>query len=74
MVNKPLAISGPLKRIVLGLEYDGSVFSGWQKQASPAQNTIQENLEHALSQVADERISTVCAGRTDSGVHATCQV
>ena len=74
MVNEPLAISGPQKRIVLGLEYDGSVFSGWQKQASPAQNTIQENLEHALSQVADERISTVCAGRTDSGVHATCQV
>lgn len=74
MVNEPLATSGPLERIALGIEYDGSVFCGWQKQASPAQNTIQENLEYALSQVADQRISVVCAGRTDSGVHATCQV
>ena len=74
MVNEPPATSEPLERIALGIEYDGSVFSGWQKQASPVQNTVQENLENALSQVADQRISTVCAGRTDTGVHATCQV
>jgi tRNA pseudouridine38-40 synthase len=73
-VNESLATSDPLERIALGIEYDGSVFSGWQKQASPVQNTVQENLENALSQVADQRISTVCAGRTDAGVHATCQV
>lgn len=64
----------PLKRIALGIEYDGSAFSGWQKQASPVQNTVQENLENAISKVADQAISTVCAGRTDTGVHATCQV
>ena len=38
------------------------------------QNTVQENLENAISQVADCPIITTCAGRTDSGVHATCQV
>lgn len=74
MVNESPATSEPLERIALGIEYDGSVFSGWQKQASPVQNTVQENLENALSRVADQRISTVCAGRTDAGVHATCQV
>jgi len=74
MMNEPPATSEPLERIALGIEYDGSVFSGWQKQASPVQNTVQENLENALSQVADQSIGTVCAGRTDTGVHATCQV
>lgn len=74
MVNESPETIEPLKRIALGIEYDGSAFSGWQKQASPVQNTVQENLENALSQVADQQISTICAGRTDTGVHATCQV
>ena len=59
-------------RIVIGLEYDGSTFTGWQSQ--PHGNTVQDVLEHALSQVADSRIRTVCAGRTDTGVHALAQV
>ncbi len=59
-------------KIALGIEYDGSGYLGWQKQnAAP---TIQETLETALSEIADERISVTCAGRTDKGVHAVQQV
>ncbi|PCJ28698.1 MAG: tRNA pseudouridine(38-40) synthase TruA [SAR86 cluster bacterium] len=61
-------------RIALGVEYDGANYSGWQKQLSPEQNTIQQNVERALSKVADTEVSVTCAGRTDSGVHATSQV
>lgn len=59
-------------RIALVLEYDGSRYHGWQAQ--PGLRTIQQAVEHALSQVADTPISVVCAGRTDTGVHATNQV
>jgi tRNA pseudouridine38-40 synthase len=61
-------------RIALAIEYDGSAFNGWQKQSSPEVKTIQSTLETVLSQIADSEIGTVCAGRTDAGVHATCQV
>ena len=60
-------------RIALGIEYDGSRFSGWQMQQH-ATRTVQQELERALSVVADEHIKVVCAGRTDTGVHATQQV
>ncbi|MBI4204220.1 MAG: tRNA pseudouridine(38-40) synthase TruA [Betaproteobacteria bacterium] len=59
-------------RIALGVEYDGSAFCGWQTQ--PAGCAAQDKLEAALSQIAGERIVTVCAGRTDAGVHALAQV
>lgn len=61
-------------RIVLGIEYDGSTYSGWQKQKSPQQETIQQYIESALSKIADHEVLVSCAGRTDAGVHATCQV
>jgi len=61
-------------RVALAVEYDGSAFSGWQKQSSPNLPTVQSALESALSRVANHPVSTTCAGRTDSGVHATCQV
>ena len=61
-------------RIALGLEYDGATFSGWQAQSSPQLETVQENLEAALSRIAAHPIKTICAGRTDAGVHATNQV
>ena len=61
-------------RIALTVEYDGSAFSGWQRQKSPALNTVQEILETALAKVADQAVTVICAGRTDAGVHATCQV
>jgi tRNA pseudouridine38-40 synthase len=59
-------------RIALVLEYDGSHYHGWQAQ--PGLHTVQQAVEHALSKVADSSISVVCAGRTDTGVHATNQV
>jgi tRNA pseudouridine38-40 synthase len=59
-------------RVALGIEYSGCHYFGWQKQdISP---TVQEALESALSEVADEKIHVICAGRTDTGVHALQQV
>lgn len=59
-------------RIALGIEYDGSAFCGWQTQ--PARCAVQDRLEAALSEIAGEPVATVCAGRTDAGVHALAQV
>lgn len=61
-------------RVAIAIEYDGSAFNGWQKQSSARLNTIQSELERALSYIADSQIRTTCAGRTDAGVHATCQI
>jgi tRNA pseudouridine38-40 synthase len=61
-------------RIALALEYDGSGFFGWQSQRRPDVATVQETLESALGKVAAQPVSTVCAGRTDTGVHASHQV
>lgn len=59
-------------RLALGVEYDGSAFCGWQYQDhSPS---VQAVIEEALSTVANEPIRVQCAGRTDTGVHATGQV
>ncbi|MEX1197049.1 MAG: tRNA pseudouridine(38-40) synthase TruA [Pseudohongiellaceae bacterium] len=65
--------SGPA-RIALEVEYDGANFHGWQRQSSPQLPTVQGAMEKALSQVADYPIQLICAGRTDTGVHATAQV
>jgi tRNA pseudouridine38-40 synthase len=59
-------------RIALGIEYDGTDFHGWQRQRTS--RTVQGCLEEALSRVADHGLTTVCAGRTDTGVHAIEQV
>lgn len=59
-------------RIALGVEYDGSSYTGWQSQQHG--NTVQDALERALAAVAGTRLRTVCAGRTDAGVHALGQV
>ena len=59
-------------RIALVVEYDGSQYYGWQSQTGL--RTVQHALEQALSHVATHDISLVCAGRTDTGVHATHQV
>lgn len=59
-------------RVALGIEYDGTAFAGWQSQLHG--NTVQDVLERALSAVADASVATVCAGRTDAGVHALMQV
>jgi tRNA pseudouridine38-40 synthase len=59
-------------RHALGLEYDGSAFFGWQRQHQTL--TVQQSLEDALSVVADHSVTVICAGRTDTGVHARGQV
>ena len=61
------------QRIALGVEYDGSRFSGYQMQSHGAR-TVQECLQQALSKIADHPVTVTCAGRTDTGVHATDQV
>lgn len=73
-MNQSTTSDSPQFRFALAIEYDGACFSGWQRQQAPVVNTVQEVLESAISQVADQPISTTCAGRTDTGVHATCQV
>lgn len=59
-------------RFAIGVEYDGSAFFGWQLQRQ--EPTVQGRLEAALSRVADHDIRLTCCGRTDTGVHALCQV
>ena len=59
-------------RIALGIEYDGTDFLGWQRLSHGP--TVQAALESALSFVAGHDVTVTCAGRTDSGVHARCQV
>jgi tRNA pseudouridine38-40 synthase len=59
-------------RVAMGLSYNGQAYNGWQSQ--PDGNTVQDKLEAALSQFANQRISTLCAGRTDAGVHGLMQV
>lgn len=65
-------------RYALGVEYDGSDFHGWQRLGphgvAGAEATLQAALEDALSSVAAVPVAVVCAGRTDAGVHAECQV
>ena len=62
-------------RVALGIEYEGSGFCGWQTQ--PEGCAVQDRLEAALAQIAGvpaASIATICAGRTDAGVHALAQV
>jgi tRNA pseudouridine38-40 synthase len=59
-------------RVALGIEYDGTAYNGWQRQKTGT--GVQALVEAAVSKVADEPIAVVCAGRTDTGVHASGQV
>ena len=59
-------------RFALGLEYCGRNFTGWQSQ--PDGRAVQDALERALATIADARVGTIAAGRTDAGVHASMQV
>jgi tRNA pseudouridine38-40 synthase len=62
-----------MQRIALAVEYRGSDYHGFQTQPNGIK-TVQQALEKALTTVANENITIVCAGRTDTGVHATNQV
>jgi len=59
-------------RLALGISYNGQAYQGWQSQLS--RQTVQDQLELALAKFAAQRVSTLCAGRTDAGVHALMQV
>lgn len=59
-------------RVALGIEYDGSSYTGWQSQ--PDGNTVQDVLQLALSKISGEPVTVIAAGRTDTGVHALEQV
>ena len=59
-------------RIALGVSYNGSAYEGWQSQLSGL--TVQDKLELALGKFTQSKVSTLCAGRTDSGVHGLMQV
>lgn len=59
-------------RIALGVSYNGQRYNGWQSQ--PSGNTVQDHLEAALGRFATQPIATLCAGRTDAGVHGLMQV
>ena len=57
-----------MKRIKLTIEYDGSEYSGWQKQ--PDQKTIQGEIEDAILRTIGQEVEVYGSGRTDAGVHA----
>src|SRR5262245_10652838 len=59
-------------RMALGLSYRGGAYTGWQSQ--PSGQAVQDHVEQALSRFADAPVRTICAGRTDTGVHALNQV
>ena len=61
-----------MTRVVCAVEYDGAGFCGWQRQDHAP--SVQARVEQALSKVANQAVKVVCAGRTDTGVHATWQV
>ncbi len=59
-------------RLALGISYNGQGYQGWQSQLSG--QTVQDQLESALGKFCAHKVSTLCAGRTDAGVHALMQV
>ena len=59
-------------RIAMGLSYNGQAYEGWQSQSSG--KTVQDQLEKALLKFTQTPVSTLCAGRTDAGVHGLMQV
>lgn len=60
-------------RYKITIEYNGSSFSGWQKQQHSV-NSIQETIENAIFNFSGEKVALYCGGRTDAGVHALGQV
>lgn len=61
-----------MPRYKISIEFDGTRYSGWQKQ--PNSNTVEEEIESALSQILPKSVDVIGQGRTDSGVHAEEQI
>jgi tRNA pseudouridine38-40 synthase len=65
-------VTDPGRRVAAIIEYDGTDFAGWQSQEHST--SIQDAVQAALSFVAGHPVIAICAGRTDTGVHAVGQV
>ena len=65
-----------MRNLKLTIEYDGTEYSGWQKQPSlkRKKNTIQQTIEQVLHEILQEEVKLIGSGRTDAGVHAFAQV
>lgn len=61
-----------MKRVKLVVAYDGTAYNGWQAQ--PGVRTIEGELNRAISELLSEDVQVIGASRTDSGVHALCNV
>jgi|APSaa5957512622_1039677.scaffolds.fasta_scaffold43605_2 tRNA pseudouridine38-40 synthase len=61
-----------MKNYKIVIEYDGRLFSGWQRQKD--KKTVQGEIENALSQIFNQQVRVNGSGRTDAGVHAYGQV
>ncbi|MGB0467805.1 MAG: tRNA pseudouridine(38-40) synthase TruA [Pontibacterium sp.] len=70
--NKGAVLTAPY-RYALCIEYQGTHYRGWQRQADGVVS-VQGTLEKALSKIANEPVSVICAGRTDACVNATYQI
>ena len=66
------SLPSDVSRYAASVEYDGADYHGWQRQR--ASISVQQVVEAALSNIANEPVSVFCAGRTDSGVHASSQI
>lgn len=72
MDSQALEAAEPMHTYALTIGYNGAPFAGFARQ--PGQLTVQGNVEEALTLLFRQEVLTVCAGRTDAGVHARCQV
>ena len=72
MTEPALNPESGFRRLKLDLAYDGTQYAGWAKQ--PDQKTLQGSLEDVFARLIRSPVTTVVAGRTDAGVHATSQV
>jgi len=61
-----------MRNIKLIIEYDGTAYSGWQRQADV--RTVQQVIEDTLARILNDRVVLVASSRTDTGVHALNQV
>lgn len=71
VVRKGLNAKAGTRRVLLTLSYDGTAYSGWQRQQNAI--TVQQRVEEALFKLTRERITVMGASRTDAGVHALGQ-
>jgi len=72
MEDQPSLCQVVMRNIKIILEYDGTLYCGWQRQANGT--TIQETLECVIQRITQEKVVIIGSGRTDAGVHALNQV